>query len=202
MLKLISITCLLVSLTTFSSVTANDATSLRVIEKQVLNTIFDGYDNRIRPNGLNHTGNQMWPKPFLNTSVHHFSWLDDPTIVTVGLYLRRIDKFDLKTGQIDLQMTFRQWWTDSRLAFNTTSDKLPYVSIHDHYAIWMPDIFVSNSVDGRWMNVLGHNSIVRIFQNGSIMYSTRIQLDLSCPTSESNYPFDYQECPIKLASCE
>ena len=112
-------------------------------EKRILDSILgrDVYDNRIRPSGLNGTGNAVF-------SIHtHLDFLyfeciaDAATIIVVNLYIRSFAKIDdvkmvnsiflFRTRTLNsntflysstlqeysVQITFRQTWNDDRLSY-------------------------------------------------------------------------------------
>ena len=97
------------------------------------------------------------------------------------------------------QLAFRQQWRDPRLAF-TEKHGLEYITLHDRSLIWTPDVFFSNAIDGYKHEILSKNELVRIFPDGSVVFSARITLDLSCPMDLSYFPMDKQTCTMKIAS--
>ena len=97
------------------------------------------------------------------------------------------------------QVTFRQQWRDPRLAF-TEKHELKYINLRDASLVWTPDIFFSNAIDGHKHEILSKNELVRIFPDGSVLYSARITLHLSCPMDLIYFPMDKQICSIKIAS--
>lgn len=62
-------------------------------------------------------------------------------------------------------------------------------------------MFFSNEKESHFHNMLMPNVFVRIFPNGNIFYSTRISLTLDCPMNLQRYPFDRQDCPLRMISC-
>ena len=51
-------------------------------------------------------------------------------------------------------------------------------------------------------NILVPNLYVRIFADGTVLFSIRVSLTLSCPMNLKLYPLDTQTCPMQIASCE
>ena len=115
------------------------------------------------------------------------------------MFVRSIHDFDDKDMSFSAQVTFRQQWRDPRLAF-TEQDGLRYITLGDTSLIWTPDVFFSNAIDGFKHEILTKNELVRIFPDGSVLYSARITLDLSCPMDFSYFPMDKQTCSMKIAS--
>ncbi|NP_001071277.1 glutamate-gated chloride channel isoform X4 [Apis laboriosa] len=149
-------------------------------EKEVLDNILGGYDARIRPSGENAT--------------------DGPAVVRVNIFVRSISKIDDVTMEYSVQLTFREQWLDERLRFNDFGGRLKYLTLTDASRVWMPDLFFSNEKEGHFHNIIMPNVYIRIFPNGSVLYSIRISLTLSCPMNLKLYPLDRQVCSLRMAS--
>ncbi|XP_073998268.1 glycine receptor alpha 1 isoform X6 [Rhodnius prolixus] len=150
-------------------------------EKQVLDQILGptSYDARIRPSGINGTV---------------------PTIVYVNIFLRSISKIDDYKMEYSVQLTFREQWLDERLKFDDFKGKIKYLTLTESNRVWMPDLFFSNEKDGHFHNIIMPNVYIRIFPYGSVLYSIRISLTLSCPMNLKLYPLDRQICSLRMAS--
>ncbi|XP_049964237.1 glutamate-gated chloride channel isoform X8 [Schistocerca serialis cubense] len=157
--------------------------NFREKEKQVLDQILGPgrYDARIRPSGINGTA-------------------DNPTIVKVNIFLRSISKIDDYKMEYSVQLTFREQWMDERLKFNDFKGKIKYLTLTDANRVWMPDLFFSNEKEGHFHNIIMPNVYIRIFPYGSVLYSIRISLTLSCPMNLKLYPLDRQVCSLRMAS--
>ncbi|VDO46593.1 unnamed protein product [Haemonchus placei] len=86
--------------------------------------------------------------------------------------------------QYNLQVTFRQLWQDSRLAYQSSfpNDKVPkFIIITEKDLIWTPDTFFLNEKQAHRHEIDKLNLLLRIYANGSVMYSERLSLTLSCP---------------------
>lgn len=154
--------------------------NFREKEKQVLDQILGRYDARIRPSGENGT--------------------DGPAIVVVNIFVRSISKIDDVTMEYSVQLTFREQWLDERLKFNDFGGKIKYLTLTDAARVWMPDLFFSNEKEGHFHNIIMPNVYIRIFPYGSVLYSIRISLTLSCPMNLKLYPLDRQVCSLRMAS--
>ncbi|XP_039760178.1 glutamate-gated chloride channel isoform X6 [Pararge aegeria] len=161
----------------------NAKINFREKEKQILDQILGPgrYDARIRPSGINGTG-------------------DGPTLVRVNLYLRSISKIDDYKMEYSVQLTFREQWLDERLKFNNLGGRLKYLTLTEANRVWMPDLFFSNEKEGHFHNIIMPNVYIRIFPNGNVLYSIRISLTLSCPMNLKLYPLDKQTCSLRMAS--
>ncbi|XP_076182504.1 glycine receptor alpha 1 isoform X1 [Ptiloglossa arizonensis] len=156
--------------------------SFRQKEKDVLDDILGPgrYDARIRPSGENAT--------------------DGPAVVRVNIFVRSISKIDDVTMEYSVQLTFREQWKDERLEFDDLKGRLKYLTLTDASRVWMPDLFFSNEKEGHFHNIIMPNVYIRIFPNGSVLYSIRISLTLSCPMNLKLYPLDRQVCSLRMAS--
>ncbi|XP_060828317.1 glutamate-gated chloride channel isoform X4 [Bombus pascuorum] len=156
--------------------------NFREKEKEVLDDILGPgrYDARIRPSGENGT--------------------DGPAIVRVNLFVRSIATISDIKMEYSVQLTFREQWLDERLRFGDFKGRLKYLTLTDASRVWMPDLFFSNEKEGHFHNIIMPNVYIRIFPNGSVLYSIRISLTLSCPMNLKLYPLDRQVCSLRMAS--
>ncbi|XP_043476838.1 glutamate-gated chloride channel isoform X9 [Leptopilina heterotoma] len=102
--------------------------------------------------------------------------------------------------EYSVQLTFREQWIDERLKFDDFGGKLKYLTLTEANKIWMPDLFFSNEKEGHFHNIIMPNVYIRIFPEGSVLYSIRISLTLSCPMNLKLYPLDRQVCSLRMAS--
>ncbi|XP_026675695.1 glutamate-gated chloride channel isoform X4 [Diaphorina citri] len=150
-------------------------------EKEVLDQILgpSSYDARIRPSGENGT--------------------DGPTIVHADLLIRNLHIANDKM-EYSVQLTFREQWLDERLKYNDYDGRIKYLTLTEASRVWMPDLFFSNEKEGHFHNIIMPNVYIRIHPQGSVLYSIRISLTLSCPMNLKLYPLDRQSCSLKMAS--
>ncbi|XP_013098534.1 glutamate-gated chloride channel isoform X25 [Stomoxys calcitrans] len=78
--------------------------------------------------------------------------------------------------------------------------RLKYLTLTEANRVWMPDLFFSNEKEGHFHNIIMPNVYIRIFPNGSVLYSIRISLTLACPMNLKLYPLDRQICSLRMAS--
>nr|XP_037867805.1 glutamate-gated chloride channel-like isoform X8 [Bombyx mori] len=116
------------------------------------------------------------------------------------MYLRSISKIDDYKMEYSVQLTFREQWLDERLKFNNLGGRLKYLTLTEANRVWMPDLFFSNEKEGHFHNIIMPNVYIRIFPNGTVLYSIRISLTLSCPMNLKLYPLDKQTCSLRMAS--
>ncbi|KAK5968052.1 Glutamate gated chloride channel alpha subunit [Trichostrongylus colubriformis] len=143
------------------------------------------YDKRIRPSNRDSTGR------------------NGPVVVNVNTYIRSMSNIDFVRMQYNVQITFRQFWRDPRLAYGDMfpGNNVPkFIIITEKGLIWTPDTFFLNEKQAHRHEIDKLNLMIRVHANGSVMYSERLSLTLSCPMYLHKYPMDEQNCHMLLAS--
>uniref|UniRef100_A0A7I4Z0P7 Ig-like domain-containing protein n=1 Tax=Haemonchus contortus TaxID=6289 RepID=A0A7I4Z0P7_HAECO len=159
---------------------AQPQTSDTVILERLLSK---GYDWRVRP-------------PAKDGTIY-----SGPVVVTVNMLIRSISKIDNVNMEYSVQLTFRESWLDERLKYGVSSDNLPeFLILTAGQQIWMPDSFFQNEKHAYKHMIDKPNVLIRVHKDGTILYSVRISLVLSCPMHLQFYPMDVQQCFIDLAS--
>ncbi|ELT89100.1 hypothetical protein CAPTEDRAFT_216689 [Capitella teleta] len=122
-----------------------------------------------------------------------------PLKVKCDFFIEDFGPVDEVTMEFGLEIYFRQRWHDPRLAY---TESLPHIAIPSHYMqqIWIPDLFFPNEKSGSIHTVLYPNQVIKIFPEGLVRYSARMNLRLSCSMYLLHFPLDYQDCSIKISS--
>ncbi|KAK9508585.1 hypothetical protein O3M35_006114 [Rhynocoris fuscipes] len=94
---------------------------------------------------------------------------------------------------------FRQSWVDRRLAYTGHKDTLA-LSISMLGRIWKPDTYFYNGKQSYLHTITSPNKFVRLYQDGRVLYSSRLTIKAGCPMSLENFPMDTQRCPLKFGS--
>merc|ERR1719323_594365 len=158
-------------------------------EKKILDLVMGPsvYDARIRPSGMNNT--------------------DSATFVTVNLFVRSFSKIDDVKMEYTFQITMRQSWVDRRLQYehikeqkNIPENRIRYLTMTDASKIWMPDTFFRNEKIGSFHTILQPNLYIRIFPDGTVLYSIRVSLTAACSMHLALFPLDEQTCHLYIAS--
>ncbi|CAB07361.2 Glutamate-gated chloride channel alpha [Caenorhabditis elegans] len=124
-----------------------------------------------------------------------------PVVVSVNMLLRTISKIDVVNMEYSAQLTLRESWIDKRLSYGVKGDGQPdFVILTVGHQIWMPDTFFPNEKQAYKHTIDKPNVLIRIHNDGTVLYSVRISLVLSCPMYLQYYPMDVQQCSIDLAS--
>ncbi|XP_042272706.1 gamma-aminobutyric acid receptor subunit gamma-3 isoform X2 [Thunnus albacares] len=99
--------------------------------------------------------------------------------------------------QIDI--IFAQTWTDSRLRYNSTM-KILTLNSNMVGLIWLPDTIFRNSknADSHWITM--PNQLLRIWNDGKILYTLRLTINAECQLQLHNFPMDEHSCPLIFSS--
>ena len=62
--------------------------------------------------------------------------------------------------------------------------------------LWFPDVYIHKAKELRVPVYKIPPAYLRIYDTGLMMYSARVNYDLSCPMVFDNYPVDEQVCDI------
>ncbi|XP_075958077.1 glycine receptor, alpha 4b [Anarhichas minor] len=136
-----------------------------------------GYDARIRPN-----------------------FKGPPVNVTCNIFINSFGSITETTMDYRLNVFLRQQWSDPRLAYKEYPDDSLDLDPSMLDSIWKPDLFFANEKGASFHEVTTDNKLLRIFQNGNVLYSIRLTLTLSCPMDLKNFPMDSQKCTMQLES--
>ncbi|VDL77081.1 unnamed protein product [Nippostrongylus brasiliensis] len=97
-------------------------------------------------------------------------------------YIFSISKIDNVNMEYSVQLTFRESWMDDRLKYGVKGDELPdFLILTAGQQIWMPDSFFQNEKHAYKHMIDKPNVLIRVHKDGTILYSVRISLVLSCP---------------------
>ncbi|XP_031567075.1 glycine receptor subunit alphaZ1-like isoform X2 [Actinia tenebrosa] len=150
------------------------ASNINVTE--FLNSLLLGYDKRLRPN---------FGGPPVNV-----------TITTFIEFIGDIDEINMEFTTI---LYFRQYWDDPRLAYKDSEYKKRLSFNPDMLKfIWVPDTHFPGIKDGAKHDITATNEVIRIFPNGTILYSMRLKVTSQCSMDLRNFPMDKQKCKLKM----
>ncbi|CAD5114938.1 DgyrCDS3969 [Dimorphilus gyrociliatus] len=167
-----ALSCLLISSIRFGVVFCQDA-------RYLLEKLMENYDSRVPPN--------------FNT--------DKVTKVAIDMHISSVDSISEQTMDFIISVFLRQRWEDTRLSHRHFSN-LSVISLDTKMVdrIWVPDLFFRNEKKAEFHDVTVPNRFLRIYENGSIYYSSRISLRLSCPMRLEKFPLDEQQCTLQMES--
>ncbi|CAG5133409.1 unnamed protein product, partial [Candidula unifasciata] len=127
--------------------------------------------------------------------------LDHATTVYVQIYVLSIDTVNEQSMDYSMNIYLRQRWVDPRLSFsNYSKANMMELDAKIMSQVWVPDTFFRNEKKGEFHIVTVPNRLMHLYRDGTIYYSMRLSMLLSCHMRLQKYPLDIQSCPIKLAS--
>ncbi|XP_037940634.1 gamma-aminobutyric acid receptor alpha-like [Teleopsis dalmanni] len=143
---------------------------------ELLDNLLRGYDNSIRPD-----------------------FGGPPATVEVDIMVRSMGPISEVDMTYSMDCYFRQSWVDKRLAFEGAQDTLA-LSVSMLARIWKPDTYFYNGKQSYLHTITTPNKFVRIYQNGRVLYSSRLTIKAGCPMNLEDFPMDIQKCPLKFGS--
>nr|KAG5709219.1 hypothetical protein BaRGS_017971 [Batillaria attramentaria] len=127
--------------------------------------------------------------------------LDHATKVAVQIHVLSIDSINEQSMDYSLNIYLRQRWVDPRLQFiNHSHSEWLELDTKIMRKVWVPDTFFRNEKQGAFHDVTVPNRLMHLYRNGTIYYSMRLSVTLSCHMGLQKYPLDSQLCPILIAS--
>ncbi|XP_058885456.1 gamma-aminobutyric acid receptor subunit gamma-3-like isoform X1 [Acipenser ruthenus] len=143
---------------------------------QILNNLLKEYDKKLRPDiGIK------------------------PTVIDVDIYVNSIGPVSSINMEYQIDIFFAQTWTDSRLRFNSTM-KILTLNSNMVGLIWIPDTIFRNSktAEAHWITT--PNQLLRIWNDGKILYTLRLTINAECQLQLHNFPMDEHSCPLIFSS--
>ncbi|CAD6198990.1 unnamed protein product [Caenorhabditis auriculariae] len=147
-----------------------------------------------------------------------------PVAVNVSIVVSNIRAVSEVTMDYCVEMFYRENWRDPRLIYSINKFKKTSkndiaqdvrdiaaplrlsteISLHESYSnfLWHPDTFVPNAIASKnpRRQSITHRSLLRLRHDGSILYSRRLSLVLTCGMDLTLFPFDTQLCKMGIES--
>uniref|UniRef100_A0A8C9F8J6 Gamma-aminobutyric acid receptor subunit alpha-5 n=1 Tax=Pavo cristatus TaxID=9049 RepID=A0A8C9F8J6_PAVCR len=143
---------------------------------RILDGLLDGYDNRLRP-GL---GERI-------------------TQVKTDIYVTSFGPVSDTEMEYTIDVFFRQSWKDERLRFKGPMQRLPLNNLLAS-KIWTPDTFFHNGKKSIAHNMTTPNKLLRLEDDGTLLYTMRLTISAECPMQLEDFPMDAHACPLKFGS--
>ncbi|XP_015512995.1 gamma-aminobutyric acid receptor alpha-like [Neodiprion virginianus] len=143
---------------------------------ELLDNLLRGYDNSVRPD-----------------------FGGPPATVEVDIMVRSMGPISEVDMTYSMDCYFRQSWVDRRLAFKGGKETLA-LSISMLARIWKPDTYFYNGKQSYLHTITSPNRFVRLYQDGRVLYSSRLTIKAGCPMNLEDFPMDIQRCPLKFGS--
>ncbi|KAK2150386.1 hypothetical protein LSH36_407g01041 [Paralvinella palmiformis] len=122
-----------------------------------------------------------------------------PIVVWVNLYVTEI--YRISEANMEYSMTFylRQRWVDERLTYTAYNNPIT-LNYNQFNKIWAPDLFFRNLKSGSLHEITVPNRLIRLYPNGTLLFSQRLSVTLACDMYLERYPMDNQTCTINIGS--
>uniref|UniRef100_A0A182XYF7 Uncharacterized protein n=1 Tax=Anopheles stephensi TaxID=30069 RepID=A0A182XYF7_ANOST len=122
-----------------------------------------------------------------------------PTLVQTNILIRSMGPVSELDMDYSMDCYFRQYWRDKRLSFQGPIKSLS-LSIKMLERIWRPDTYFYNGKHSHVHTITVPNKLLRLSQDGEILYSMRLTIKASCLMELRSFPMDRQSCPLVLGS--
>uniref|UniRef100_A0A8C6JAJ3 Uncharacterized protein n=1 Tax=Melopsittacus undulatus TaxID=13146 RepID=A0A8C6JAJ3_MELUD len=142
----------------------------------ILNSLLDGYDNRLRP-----------------------GFGGPVTEVKTDIYVTSFGPVSDVEMEYTMDVFFRQTWVDKRLKYDGPIEILRLNNLMVS-KVWTPDTFFRNGKKSVAHNMTAPNKLFRIMRNGTILYTMRLTISAECPMRLVDFPMDGHACPLKFGS--
>ncbi|VDD94956.1 unnamed protein product [Enterobius vermicularis] len=128
-----------------------------------------------------------------------------PVDVIISIVVTNIRAVSEVTMDYALELIYREKWRDERLQYNDTAfQNKSEIALHESYTefLWHPDTFFPNAISSKspQKQSISHRSLLRLQQNGTILYSRRVSVVAECPMDLTLFPFDSQICKLGIES--
>ncbi|XP_021948841.1 glutamate-gated chloride channel alpha isoform X2 [Folsomia candida] len=150
-------------------------------------------------------------KPTIFKLPEHYSVHKSPPLIggepiPVDFSMLVFNVFDIKEilEEISLEVNYKLYWKDTRLSNWTKNidpgQKSATMSTALLHKVWHPDIFIDHIKRVTQPQLISPASSLKIYSDGSLRYTSRILLVLTCRMSFYYYPADTQECNVTMKS--
>ncbi|XP_030047206.1 gamma-aminobutyric acid receptor subunit alpha-4 [Microcaecilia unicolor] len=143
---------------------------------RILDSLLDGYDNRLRP-----------------------GFGGPVTEVKTDIYVTSFGPVSDVEMEYTMDVFFRQTWVDRRLRYDGPIEILRLNNLMVT-KVWTPDTFFRNGKKSVSHNMTAPNKLFRIMRNGTILYTMRLTIRAECPMRLVDFPMDGHACPLKFGS--
>lgn len=127
---------------------------------------------------------------------------DKPTLVTVQVKVQDLYSISETAMEYSIDCVLRQWWVDDRLNYANSSINATRLELDTKLIgnIWQPDLYFPNEKRASVHTVTNTNKLLHIHRNGTVVYSMRVALTLTCTMLLHYFPFDSQTCTLQISS--
>ncbi|KAI4542954.1 hypothetical protein MJG53_005913 [Ovis ammon polii x Ovis aries] len=121
------------------------------------------------------------------------------TEVFTNIYVTSFGPVSDTDMEYTIDVFFRQKWKDERLKFKGPMNILRLNNLMAS-KIWTPDTFFHNGKKSVAHNMTMPNKLLRIQDDGTLLYTMRLTVQAECPMHLEDFPMDAHSCPLKFGS--
>ncbi|XP_072857315.1 gamma-aminobutyric acid receptor subunit alpha-2 isoform X1 [Pogona vitticeps] len=158
---------------------------------RILDRLLDGYDNRLRPG--------LGEEAVIQPKKRKQDTYDSTTEVFTNIYVTSFGPVSDTDMEYTIDVFFRQKWKDERLKFKGPMNILRLNNLMAS-KIWTPDTFFHNGKKSVAHNMTMPNKLLRIQDDGTLLYTMRLTVQAECPMHLEDFPMDAHSCPLKFGS--
>ena len=144
-------------------------------ESRLYNSLFKNYSSNVRP-------------------VKNF---EDAVITKLGLGVQTLESFDQMEETISLNVWVRMNWYDEFLQWNESKSNLTFLSLNPT-DVWTPDLELINAA--KKPDIYTLKGGLYLYNSGLVIWSRPSILTFSCSLDLHLFPFDKQNCTMKISS--
>ncbi|XP_034534089.1 gamma-aminobutyric acid receptor subunit gamma-3-like [Notolabrus celidotus] len=143
---------------------------------RILDGLLDNYDNRLRP-----------------------GFGENVTEIKTNIFVTSFGPVSDTEMEYTIDVFFRQSWKDERLCFKGPMEMLPLNNLLAS-KIWTPDTFFLNGKKSIAHNMTTPNKLLRLQDDGTLLYTMRMTINAECQLQLHNFPMDEHSCPLVFSS--
>ena len=123
-----------------------------------------------------------------------------PIDVNFTINLRNILEVNEVAQTLSIETSIRMFWKDLRVSAELEGND--YITLNPKEArhFWIPDIFIDRSKEVRVPTYFVKPASLRIYNDQTLRYSSRINFDVTCSMDFHKFPVDEQLCEINFES--
>ena len=126
----------------------------------------------------------------------------EPYSVKLFVTVTDIQHIDQNDQSVEIEMFIRMQWNDSRLEYlsneNMTEENI-YLE-KEEFVYWKPDLYAVNAKKTVSPEIQAPPEFFKIWPNGRVLTSKKVNIRFGCKMEFRNYPFDTQICPLVFES--
>uniref|UniRef100_A0A8C3TWS7 Gamma-aminobutyric acid receptor subunit alpha-2 n=1 Tax=Catharus ustulatus TaxID=91951 RepID=A0A8C3TWS7_CATUS len=142
---------------------------------------------------------RMWEAPEGQCPFITCTFTDSITEVFTNIYVTSFGPVSDTDMEYTIDVFFRQRWKDERLKFKGPMNILRLNNLMAS-KIWTPDTFFHNGKKSVAHNMTMPNKLLRIQDDGTLLYTMRLTVQAECPMHLEDFPMDAHSCPLKFGS--